>query len=156
MALALREAGDAFARGDWPVGSVLVRDGIVLATGQNRQNTERDPTWHAEFEAMRRAMQAHGADTLAGATVYSGEIAWTDSPATADLIAGSDAILANIDAGRWPARARARGAGYRFSGSSSTRCRMAGLSRSTATRSARRPCTPWSSPRSSSSTSLVR
>jgi hypothetical protein len=45
---------------------------------------------------------------------------------------------------------------YRLSGSSPTRCRMAGFSRSTATRNARRPCTPWSSPRSSSSTSLVR
>jgi len=33
----LREAEDALARGDWPVGSILVRDGVVLATGQNRQ-----------------------------------------------------------------------------------------------------------------------
>src|SRR5881296_1163509 len=61
MDQALREAEDAFARGDWPVGSVLVRDGVVLATGQNRQNTERDVTWHAEFEAMRRASREHGA-----------------------------------------------------------------------------------------------
>ena len=71
MALALREAEDAFARGDWPVGSVLVRDGVVLAAGQNRQNTERDVTWHAELDAMRRARQAHGDERLAGATVYS-------------------------------------------------------------------------------------
>jgi tRNA(adenine34) deaminase len=71
MDLALREAEDAFARGDWPVGSVLVRDGVALATGQNRQNTERDVTWHAEFEAMRRATREHGVDKLAGATVYS-------------------------------------------------------------------------------------
>src|SRR5262245_62228657 len=60
-----------FARGDWPVGSVLLRDGVVLATGQNRQNTERDVTWHAEFEAMRRASREHGAAILIGATVYS-------------------------------------------------------------------------------------
>ncbi len=71
MDLALREAQDAFTRGDWPVGSVLVRDGVVLATGQNRQNTERDVTWHAEFEAMRRATREHGVESLAGATVYS-------------------------------------------------------------------------------------
>ena len=71
MDVALREAEEAFARGDWPVGSVVVRDGSVLATGQNRQNTERDVTWHAEFDAMRRATQAHGAERLAGATVYS-------------------------------------------------------------------------------------
>ena len=67
MDMALREAEEAFARGDWPVGSVLVRDGVVLATGQNRQNTEHDVTWHAEFDAMRRA----GFDRVAGATVYS-------------------------------------------------------------------------------------
>jgi tRNA(adenine34) deaminase len=71
MDQALREAEDAFARGDWPVGSVLVRDGVVLATGQNRQNTERDVTWHAEFEALRRATREHGVASLAGATVYS-------------------------------------------------------------------------------------
>ena len=71
MDLALREAEDAFARGDWPVGSVIVRDGTVLATGQNRQVTERDVTWHAEFEAMRRVTQAHGHEALAGATVYA-------------------------------------------------------------------------------------
>ena len=71
MDRALREAGEAFARGDWPVGSVLVRDDVVLATGQNRQNTERDVTWHAEFDALRRATREHGVTKLAGATVYS-------------------------------------------------------------------------------------
>lgn len=71
MDRALREAEAALARGDWPVGSVLVRDGVVLATGQNRQNTERDVTWHAEFEALRRATREHGVASLAGATVYS-------------------------------------------------------------------------------------
>jgi tRNA(adenine34) deaminase len=71
MDLALREAHEALARGDWPVGSVLVRDGAILATGQNRQITEHDVTWHAEFEAMRRVTQERGVETLAGATVYS-------------------------------------------------------------------------------------
>ena len=71
MDVALREAEEAFARGDWPVGSVLVREGVILAKGQNRQNTERDVTWHAEFEAMRLATRDHGAESLAGATVYA-------------------------------------------------------------------------------------
>jgi tRNA(adenine34) deaminase len=71
MDLALRHAEEAFARGDWPVGAVLVRDGVVLGAGQNRQNTERDVTWHAEFEAVRTATRQHGADRVAGATVYS-------------------------------------------------------------------------------------
>ena len=71
MDVALGEAHEAFARGDWPVGSVLVCDGAILATGQNRQNTERDVTWHAEFEAMQRVMREGGAEALVGATVYS-------------------------------------------------------------------------------------
>jgi len=70
MDLALRQAEEAFARGDWPVGAVVVRDGVVLATGQNRQNTQGDVTWHAEFEALRAASRQHGAG-VAGATVYS-------------------------------------------------------------------------------------
>jgi tRNA(adenine34) deaminase len=71
MDLALHHAEEAFARGDWPVAAVIVRDGDVIATGQNRQNTESDVTWHAEFEAIRTATRTHGAERLAGATVYT-------------------------------------------------------------------------------------
>ena len=69
--LALRHAEEALARGDWPVAAVLVRDGAVLAVGQNRQNTELDLTWHAEFDAIRAATRAHGTDRVAGGTIYS-------------------------------------------------------------------------------------
>ena len=69
--LALREAEQALVRGDWPVGAVIVRDGVVLATGQNRQNTKADVTWHAETDVIRAAIRAHGAGRLAGATMYS-------------------------------------------------------------------------------------
>src|SRR5437867_13020440 len=71
MALALRHAEEAFPRGDWPVAALLVRDGAVLGIGQNRQNTEADVTWHAEFDAMRTAARKHGAERVAGSTVYS-------------------------------------------------------------------------------------
>ena len=43
----------------------------MLATGQNRQNTEADITWHAEFDALRVAARTHGAGRVTGATVYS-------------------------------------------------------------------------------------
>ena len=36
MDMALAQAEDAFARGDWPVGAVVVNDGLILAVGQNR------------------------------------------------------------------------------------------------------------------------
>lgn len=71
MGQALRHAEEAFARGDWPVGSVIVRDGIVLGSGQNRQNTEGDVTVHGELDAIRGAIKAHGAERVAGATLYS-------------------------------------------------------------------------------------
>ena len=71
MDLALHHAEEAFARGDWPVAAVIVRDGDVLATGQNRHNTESDVTWHAEFEAIRSATRTHAAGGVAGATVYA-------------------------------------------------------------------------------------
>src|SRR5438477_2162546 len=69
--LALGDAEQAFARGDWPVAALIVRDGVILGAGQNRQNTEGDVTWHAETDALRIAARAHGAAVVAGATLYS-------------------------------------------------------------------------------------
>ena len=68
---ALRLAQEAFDRGDWPVASVIVRDGAVIATGQNRQNTRADITVHAETDALRNAFAALETTDLAGATLYS-------------------------------------------------------------------------------------
>lgn len=68
---ALRLAQEAFDRGDWPVASVIVRDGRVLATGQNRQNTLKDITVHAETDTLRNAFAALSSTDLSGATLYS-------------------------------------------------------------------------------------
>lgn len=71
MLLALAEAGEAFERGDWPVGAVLAKDGAVLARGQNRQNTENDLTRHAEMEAIRAAFATTRGTDLSGCVIYS-------------------------------------------------------------------------------------
>ena len=71
MRLALTQAEDAYARGDWPVGAVIVKDGAVLSTGQNRQITQRDLLVHAETDAIRNAEARHGLAALAGATLYA-------------------------------------------------------------------------------------
>lgn len=68
---ALRLAQEAFDRGDWPVASVIVREGQVLAAGQNRQNTRNDITIHAETDALRNAFAALNTTDLSGATLYS-------------------------------------------------------------------------------------
>ena len=70
MDLALRESEDAFARGDRPVGAVIVKDGVVLCGGQNRHASEGDCLIHAETDAIRRGTQQHGAEALIGATLY--------------------------------------------------------------------------------------
>ena len=43
------------AEGGGPFGAVIVRDGELLATGQNRVTRDNDPTAHAEVEAIRAA-----------------------------------------------------------------------------------------------------
>ena len=70
MALALAEAEDAFARGDWPTGAVVVKDGQLLGIGSNRQVSEGDLLLHAEPDAIRRAIAAHGPQATRGATLY--------------------------------------------------------------------------------------
>ena len=71
MALALTQAEEAFTRGDWPVGAVVVNEGQILALGQNRQNTLCDIMVHAETDALRNAQSAHGLAAIAGSTLYS-------------------------------------------------------------------------------------
>src|SRR5918992_1473914 len=67
----------AAERGDHPFGSVLVRDGQILAEGQNRVNSKFDPTAHAESEAIREACKALETLDLSGFTLYaSGEPCW--------------------------------------------------------------------------------
>ena len=70
MRLALNEAQEAYARGDWPTGAVLVQGGKLLARGQNRRVSQGDPTLHAEPDALRQAFAAHGPAAAQGATLY--------------------------------------------------------------------------------------
>ena len=71
MQRALAEAESAGARGEVPVGAVLVSaDGEVLGEGWNRNIVEHDPTAHAEVVAMRQAGKRLGNHRLLGATLY--------------------------------------------------------------------------------------
>ena len=70
MRIALEEA----ARGDYPFGAVIVRNGEVLARGRNLGKQERDPTAHGEMVAIRRFLAEYGPEKLKGTTLYtSGE-----------------------------------------------------------------------------------
>ena len=70
MAAALREAEEAAAAGEIPVGAVVVQGGVVLAAGQNRTIRDNDPSAHAEIVALRAACQAQANHRLSGATLY--------------------------------------------------------------------------------------
>ena len=59
------------AAGGGPFGAVIVRDGAVVATGQNRVTLDNDPTAHAEVVAIRRACAELGGFSLAGHTLYA-------------------------------------------------------------------------------------
>jgi cytidine deaminase len=71
MDVALAEARAAAARGETPVGAVVVGpDGRALARAGNRTRELRDPTAHAEMLALRAACAALGSERLAGCTLY--------------------------------------------------------------------------------------
>jgi tRNA(adenine34) deaminase len=70
MAKALDEARAAGARGEVPVGCVIVRDGAVVARAGNRTLTDRDPTAHAEIIAIRAAAASLGSERLDGCDLY--------------------------------------------------------------------------------------
>jgi tRNA(adenine34) deaminase len=70
MAMALDEARAAGARGEVPVGCVIVRDGAVVARAGNRTLADRDPTAHAEIIAIRQAAAWLGSERLDGCDLY--------------------------------------------------------------------------------------
>ncbi|MCB9717331.1 MAG: nucleoside deaminase [Myxococcales bacterium] len=70
MGHALALALAAAARGDVPVGAVVVRDGRVVGVGHNRRELEADPTGHAEIVALRDACRSAGRWRVDGATLY--------------------------------------------------------------------------------------
>ena len=71
MRLAIDEAAKGGAEGNLAVGSVIVRDGAVVARGRNLVGATHDPTAHAETVALREAGPALAQDDLTGCTLYT-------------------------------------------------------------------------------------
>lgn len=70
MQLALDEARAAGARGEVPVGCVVVCETQVVARAGNRTLADKDPTAHAELLAIRQAAAALGSERLTGCDLY--------------------------------------------------------------------------------------
>jgi tRNA(adenine34) deaminase len=71
MAEALALARDAQARGEVPVGAIVVKDDRILGRGGNRPIDQSDPTAHAEIVALREAAASLGNYRLPGCTLYA-------------------------------------------------------------------------------------
>jgi tRNA(adenine34) deaminase len=70
MQAALAQARLAGEGGEVPIGAVVVREGAIVANGQNRVLRDLDPTAHAEIVALRAAGAAIGNYRLNGCTLY--------------------------------------------------------------------------------------
>jgi tRNA(adenine34) deaminase len=65
MRMALAEA----RQGDLPFGTVIVREGAVLARAFNTGKRDHDPTAHGEMNAIRAFLAEHGSAALKGTTL---------------------------------------------------------------------------------------
>lgn len=70
MNIALEEAEAAAARGEVPVGAVLVRNGTILARNGNRTLELHDPSAHAELLVIRTACTLLESQRLTGCDLY--------------------------------------------------------------------------------------
>jgi tRNA(adenine34) deaminase len=70
MELALRQAEEAAAADEAPIGAVIVQGDRVLAAARNEREALHDPTAHAEMIAITQAAAALGNWRLEGCTLY--------------------------------------------------------------------------------------
>lgn len=61
----------ASEQGDSPVGSLIVKDGRVVARGIEAVKARSDPTAHAEVEALRSACERLRTLDLSGSVLYT-------------------------------------------------------------------------------------
>jgi tRNA(adenine34) deaminase len=90
MRAALAEASKAFDKQEVPVGAVVVCNNIIIARAHNLTETLKDPTAHAEMQAITAATNWLGGKYLADCTIYvtlepcamcAGAIGWSQASA---------------------------------------------------------------------------
>ena len=88
MRAALAEAEKAYARQEIPVGAIIVCNDTIIARAHNLTETLKDPTAHAEMQAITAATSWLGGKYLTDCTVYvtlepcgmcAGAIAWSQA-----------------------------------------------------------------------------
>lgn len=67
---ALACAHQAQDAGEVPIGAVIVKDGTIIAQGNNRVVRDKDASAHAEIVAIRKAGKVLGSERLTGCDLY--------------------------------------------------------------------------------------
>ena len=70
MQMALKQAMQADAVDEVPIGAVIVHQGRVIGAAHNQRETLRDPTAHAEMLAITQAAEAMGDWRLIDCALY--------------------------------------------------------------------------------------
>ena len=90
MKAALAEAEKAFVKQEVPVGAVIVYNDMIIARAHNLTETLKDPTAHAEMQAITAAANWLGGKYLADCIIYvtlepcamcAGAIGWSQASA---------------------------------------------------------------------------
>lgn len=88
MKAALAEAYKAYEKQEIPVGAVVVCDEIIISRAHNLTETLKDPTAHAEMQAITAATNWLGGKYLTDCTIYvtlepcgmcAGAIGWSQA-----------------------------------------------------------------------------
>ncbi len=88
MMAALTEAGKALDKQEVPIGSVVVYNDMIIARAHNLTETLKDPTAHAEMQAITAAANFLGGKYLTDCTIYvtlepcamcAGAIGWSQT-----------------------------------------------------------------------------
>jgi tRNA(adenine34) deaminase len=70
MAAALEQARRAASLDEVPIGAVVMRGEEIIAEAHNETVARQNPTYHAEFLAIERALEALETDRLTDCTLY--------------------------------------------------------------------------------------
>ena len=70
MREAIKQAKKAAAKGEVPVGAVIVRDGEIISRAYNTRETGKNALCHAEIKAIHRACKKLGGWRLPGCEMY--------------------------------------------------------------------------------------
>ncbi len=71
MAMAIQEAEDGVQNGFLPYGGIIVKNDQVIGKGKSTGVATKDPTAHAEMNAIRQAAQFLGTGDMRGCTMYA-------------------------------------------------------------------------------------